>query len=142
MTYADPQLDLSSFQAALASLRRAVSRWQSVGQHDEELRDACIQRFEYSFELSWKMLKRRLELDLPDAQSVDAMSFRELLRSGGERGLLRDVDAWMVFRDKRNITSHTYNADKAADVAAVIPAFMEHAQALLTQLQAKDGDHA
>ncbi|MBK9444478.1 MAG: nucleotidyltransferase substrate binding protein [Comamonadaceae bacterium] len=60
----------------------------------------------YTFELSWKMLKRRLELDLPDSQSVDAMSFRELMRSGGERGLLQDVDAWMVFRDKRNITSH------------------------------------
>jgi len=88
------------------------------------------------------MLKRRLELDLPDSQSVDAMSFRELMRAGGERGLLHDVDAWMVFRDKRNITSHTYNADKAADVAAVIPAFMEHAQALLKQLQAKGSDHA
>lgn len=89
-----------------------------------------------------KKLKRRLEPDLPDAQSVDGMSFRELIHASGARGLLRDVDAWMVFRDKRNITSHTYNADKAAHVAAVIPAFMEHAQALLTQLQAKGGDHA
>jgi len=70
------------------------------------------------------MLKRRLELDLPDGQAVDAMSFRELMRSGGERGLLADVDAWMVFRDKRNITSHTYNAVKAADVAAGDPGIL------------------
>lgn len=48
----------------------------------------------------------------------------------------------MSFHDKRNITSHTYNADKAAEVAAAIPAFMEHAQALLTQLQAKGGVNA
>lgn len=132
-----PPLDLSSLQNALASLRRALTRWQAAGGEDEELRDACIQRFEYTFELSWKMLARRLERDLPDAQSVDAMSFRELMRSGGERALVRDVDAWMTFRDKRNTTSHTYNAAKAADVAAVIPSFADHAAALLAALQAR-----
>ena len=142
MPTAYPSLDLTSFCHALASLQRAVNRWQGAAVQDEELRDACIQRFEYTFELSWKMLKRRLELDLPDSQSVDAMSFRELMRSGGERGLLQDVDAWMVFRDKRNITSHTYNALKAADVAAVIPTFVQHAVALLAQLQARSSDDA
>lgn len=132
-----PSIDLTSLQGALASLRRALNRWQATQEQDEELRDACIQRFEYTFELSWKMLARRLERDLPDARSVDAMSFRELIRRGGERGLLRDVDAWMVFRDKRNITSHTYNAAKAADVAAVLPSFADEAQALLARLQAR-----
>jgi Nucleotidyltransferase substrate binding protein like len=78
----NPILDLSSLKDALASLQRALTRWQASGAQDEELRDACIQRFAYSFELSWKMLKRRLELDLPDARSVDAMSFRELIRCG------------------------------------------------------------
>ena len=109
---------------------------------DEELRDACIQRFEYTFELSWRMLKRRLELDLPDAQVVDAMSYRDLIRAGLERALLRDADAWMVFRDKRNITSHTYNAAKAANVAASIPAFTVHAADLLDQLQARGANDA
>jgi nucleotidyltransferase substrate binding protein (TIGR01987 family) len=132
---APPPLDLTPLQGALTSLRRGLARWQAAGEQDEELRDACIQRFEYTFELSWKMLARRLERDLADARSVDAMSFRELMRSGGERGLVRDVAAWMIFRDKRNTTSHTYNAAKAADVAAVLPAFADEAQALLTQLQ-------
>ena len=130
-------LDLTSLQLALASLQRAVVRWNASHGLDEELRDACIQRFEYTFELSWKMLKRRLELDLPDAHSVDAMSFRDLVRTGAERGLLRDVDAWMVFRDKRNITSHTYNAAKAAEVAAIIPSFALQAGELLTALEAR-----
>jgi len=132
-----PALDLTALKSALASLRRALTRWQASDEQDEELRDACIQRFEYTFELSWKMLARRLERDLPDARSVDAMSYRELIRSGGERGLVRDVDPWMIFRDKRNATSHTYNAAKAADVAAIIPNFADHAQELLTQLEAR-----
>ena len=129
-------LDLTSFQLALASLRRAVVRWEASQGQDEELRDACIQRFGDTFELSWKMLKRRLELDLPDAHTVDAMSFCDLVRTGAERGLLREGGAWMVFRDKRNITSHTYNAAKAAEVAAVIPSFALQAADLLARLQA------
>lgn len=59
------------------------------------------------------------------------------MRVGGERGLARDVDAWMTFRDKRNTTSHTYNAAKAADVAAILPHFADEAQALLAQLVAR-----
>lgn len=142
MPQSTPPLDLTALQGALTSLRRALTRWQSTQGQDEELRDACIQRFEYTFELSWKMLARRLERDLPDAQSVDAMSFRELMRSGGERGLVRDVDAWMVFRDKRNTTSHTYNATKAAEVAAILPGFADEAHALLLQLQARGATDA
>jgi nucleotidyltransferase substrate binding protein (TIGR01987 family) len=136
MQLPSPLVDLSSLRLALASLQRALARWNASQGQDEELRDACIQRFEYSFELSWKMLKRRLEIDLPDAHSVDGMSFRDLVRIGGERGLLPDVDAWMVFRDKRNITSHTYNAAKAAEVAAIIPSFAAQAADLLARLDA------
>lgn len=70
MTAPTPPLDLTPLQGALASLRRALTRWQATQGEDEELRDACIQRFEYTFELSWKMLARRLERDLPPALRV------------------------------------------------------------------------
>ena len=71
MNSKSPPLDLTALRNALASLQKAVVRWQGSEEQDEELRDACIQRFEYTFELSWKMLKRRLEIELPDSQSVD-----------------------------------------------------------------------
>ena len=142
MKPAAPFVDLRSLRQALASLQRALLRWNASQQQDEELRDACIQRFEYTFELSWKMLKRRLEIDLPDGRSVDAMSFRDLVRTGAERSLLNDVDAWMVFREKRNITSHTYNAAKAVEVAAVIPSFTLQAGDLLAALDAVGGANA
>ena len=129
------RLNLSPLDGALTLLRRALTRWQESNSQDEELRDACIQRFEYTFELSWKMLKRRLEFDLPNSHSVDAMSFRDLIRTGAERGLITDADAWMVFRDRRNITSHTYDAVKAAAVAASIAPFAERAGELLANFQ-------
>ncbi|PIP02327.1 MAG: nucleotidyltransferase, partial [Zetaproteobacteria bacterium CG23_combo_of_CG06-09_8_20_14_all_54_7] len=90
-------LDLSSLQKALSSLAFAVERTERE-QPDDMLRDSVIQRFEYSYELCWKMLKRRLELDDPSPESIDAMSFREMIRAGAERGLIDDPLAWFNYR--------------------------------------------
>ncbi|GAB4119779.1 MAG: HI0074 family nucleotidyltransferase substrate-binding subunit [Sideroxydans sp.] len=135
------KLDLSSLEKALASLGRALVRAQAAPA-DEELRDATIQRFEFSFELAWKMLKRRLELDLPSTAELDGMNYRTLIRVGAEQGLLDDVSAWLIYRDKRNLTSHTYDEKKAQEVYAVIPAFAAHAADLLKRLQAKGQEDA
>lgn len=129
-------LNTSSLEQALAALQRGLVR-AVPAPDDEELRDACIQRFEFCFELAWKMLKRRLELDLPSPTTVDGMSFRELMRVGAEQGLVADPTVWFVYRDKRNITSRTYNAGKAAEVFAIIPAFHQHARDLLRELQSR-----
>lgn len=136
-----PTLDLSPLEGALAALDRGLAR-AIPAPADEELRDACIQRFEFCFELCWKMLKRRLELDLPSPALIDGMSYRELFRVGAEQGLVDDPAPWFVYRDKRNITSHTYNAAKAAEIFAVIPEFASQAKGLLGRLQAKGKQHA
>ena len=135
------KLDLTSFLRALDALDRGLVRG-SGAPGDEEVRDACIQRFEFTFELAWKMLKRRLMLDLPNADEVDGMTYRTLIRVGAEQGLIEDVAAWFVYRDKRNITSHTYDPAKAAEVAAVLPDFARHARDLLERLAKRGADDA
>ena len=77
-------LDLSSLRKALKSLDHAIER-SKKNPRDEEIRDAVIQRFEYTYELSWKMLKRQLESEHPAPVEVDALSFRDLLREAAER---------------------------------------------------------
>jgi nucleotidyltransferase substrate binding protein (TIGR01987 family) len=129
-------LDLTSLEKALAALDRALAR-AAAEPGDEELRDACIQRFEFTFELCWKMLKRRLEMDLPGATELDTMSYRALIRMGAERGLIADPAAWFVYRDKRNLTTHTYDAAKANDIAAILPRFAADARLLLEALRKK-----
>jgi nucleotidyltransferase substrate binding protein (TIGR01987 family) len=129
-------LDLTSLEQALAALDRALAR-SAKAPSDEELRDACIQRFEFTFELCWKMLKRRLEMDLPGATELDTMSYRALIRTGAERGLIADPVAWFVYRDKRNLTTHTYDAAKANDIAAILPRFAADARLLLEALRKK-----
>jgi nucleotidyltransferase substrate binding protein (TIGR01987 family) len=134
-------LDLSFFEKALSALDRGLAR-ASASPGDEELRDACIQRFEFTFELAWNMLKPRLELDLPSTDEVDAMSYRTLIRVGAERGSIEDVSAWFACGDKRNLTSYTYDAARAADVLAVLPRFAVHARDLLEKLRSVGGQNA
>jgi nucleotidyltransferase substrate binding protein (TIGR01987 family) len=130
-------LDLSSLSKALRSLQRAVDR-SIVDTSDEEVRDAVIQRFEYSYELCWKMLKRTIERESPVPAEVDRMSFRELVREGGERGIIAHVERWMEYRSQRNITSHIYNESKALSVYQTALRFLPDALSLLTELQSRN----
>ncbi len=128
------QLDLSAFEKALASLARALLRSHGMPA-DEELRDASIHRFEYSFELAWKVLKRRLELDVPSTDAADALSYRAMIRLAAERNLLANPQAWFDYRDQRNRTTHTYDLVIAQQVYACIADFKRDADALLAALQ-------
>ena len=103
-------LDFSSYEKALTSLQKVLDRSRAVP-GDEDIRDACIQRFEYTYELAFKMLKRQLEQELPTREEVDHLPFKEVIRVGAERGLIAAPERWFDYRDKRNITSHTYDGN-------------------------------
>jgi len=103
---------------------------------DDIVRDACIQRFEFTYELSHKMLKRFLEATSANPAEFDAMPFQDLIRTGSERGLLlSDWSRWKVFRIARSITSHTYDENKAREVFAIVPDFLAEALHLRDRLK-------
>lgn len=128
-------LDLTPLDNAVQRLREGLAR--HLGEPtDEQLRDGLIQRFEFTYELSHKMLRRYLQETSPSSEEVVQMSFATLIRTGNERGLLRkDWQAWRHFRDIRTRTTHTYNADTAAAVVAEIPDFLAEAAHLVAELK-------
>lgn len=129
------QLDLSSLENALQRLEEALQAHRSDPQNTL-YRDAGIQRFEFCYELSHKMLKRYLEMASPNPVAIDELAFPDLIRSGSEQGLLRSGwDCWKDYRKARSITSHTYDETKAIEVMAMLPDFLQEAQALLQELQ-------
>ncbi len=134
-------LDLSSFQSAIGQLETSLSYVNSqMAKEDvklgEQLRAASIQAFEFTYELTWKMLKRHLEMTEANPALIDEFSFQDLIRTGNERGLLlSDWEIWKVFRTARGTTSHTYNQVKAIEVAELIPDFLKEAQFLFKKLQ-------
>ena len=131
------QLELAPLRNALASLERGLVR-RRTNPADEEVRDACIQRFEYCFELSWKMLKRQIEIELGNTAEVDSYSKRTLFRVAAERGLINSPEPWFVYLVQRNKTSHAYDARVAAEVASVLEGFLLDAQSVLATLENRD----
>ena len=129
-------LDFSSYDKVLASLQWVLERSRTAPD-DEDIRDACIQRFEYTYELAFKMLKRQLEQELPSREELDQLSFKEIIRVGAERGLIAVPERWFDYRDKRNITSHTYDEEKAREVFSVLTDFAADAADLLTRLKSR-----
>ncbi len=132
-------LDFSPLKNANESLNKAIKR-TTEAKDDEELRDAVIHRFKYTYELCWKLLKRRLELDHPNPVLIDQMSFNELFREGGERGLIGKVEKWLAYREQRNITAHTYDRKKAESVYLTALDFVVDAQNLLEKLEETRND--
>ena len=131
------RLDLSSLQKALPSLQKAADRSQKAPS-DEELRDAVIQRFEYSYELCWKMIKRALEQEAASPAEVDQLSYQDLFRTAAEKGIISKVEPWFEYRQQRNITSHTYDAKKAKKVYDSALKFLKDATALLQTLEKRN----
>ncbi len=129
-------IDLGSFRKALNNLERGLDRSEAAPD-DEELRDGAIQRFEYTYELAWKSLKRVLELESASPDVIDMLSFRDLMRLGAERGFIDEPSEWFAFREERNISSHTYDEAKAAEVYASALRFRVAAKHLFEKLEAR-----
>lgn len=128
------KLDFSSLRQAIASLEKAAERSLKTPA-DEEIRDAVIQRFEYTYELCWKMLKRQIEKEAAHPAEIDQLAFRDLLRDARERGMLADITPWIEYRSQRNITAHTYDPKKAQNVYQTALRFLEDAKKLLAALE-------
>lgn len=107
------KLILTQLEKTLASLHEALKEYES-NTNNLFIRDSCIQRFEYSYELSWKMLKRHLKLTEPRSSEIEELNFQSLIRLGSDKGLLKHGwDNWKIYREAINITSHAYDEGKA-----------------------------
>ncbi|MEO5367437.1 MAG: nucleotidyltransferase substrate binding protein [Magnetococcus sp. WYHC-3] len=134
-----PQLELDSLASAVERFAEGLEALrQAPG--NTLYRDGVIQRFEFTYELSHKTLKRYLEMTAANPATIDEMVFQDLIRTGNEQGLLlNDWEAWKSYRQSRTDTSHTYNEEKALRVLDRIPAFLDEARFLLEQLKKRTG---
>lgn len=134
---ADEKLNLGPLERAIERLNEGWIRYQQ-DISDTQVRDGLIQRFEFTYEISHKMLKRHLEDTSASPAEFDDMSFQELIRSGNEHGLLLGAwPDWKSYRNMRSKTSHTYDEDIALQVVAGILPFLAEARHLLDQLKAR-----
>ncbi|NBC48475.1 MAG: DUF86 domain-containing protein [Gammaproteobacteria bacterium] len=101
---------MADFLKGVHQLERAVAQ-----PFDEFTRDATIQRFEFCYELAWKMLKLKLE-----QEGISARTPRQALQEALQAALIDNGNAWSEIQRYRNLTSHTYNERLADEVYAFI----------------------
>ncbi len=109
----------SNFCKALVKLNQAVgiisNQAESVKEVNELLKEGLIQRFEYTHELAWKVMK-----DYAEYQGyTDVRGSRDALRQALQMGLINDA-AWMDSIEDRNLTSHNYDEEVAEEMYEAI----------------------
>lgn len=130
-------LDLTSFENVINSLADVINVYNS-DITNIYMRDSMIQRFEYTYSLSLKMIKRYFSQSAFEKENLDGMTFNEMIRTANRMGLLySNLETWTKYREKRNMTSHTYDENIAQDVVSIIPDFKDEAEFLLNKLKEK-----
>lgn len=94
------------YQRALQQLRKAL-----VQSKNEFIRDSVIQRFKFTYEIAWKMLKLKLALE-----GLDAMAPRAVFQEALQAGFIFDGNLWTNLQKMRNLSSHTYDEALAEQV--------------------------
>ncbi len=100
---------LNEAEKALLTLREILTE-----SYSEIVRDATIQRFEYTFEIFWKLMKEYLYDYEGFVCNSPKSCFRECLRAGimSEEQTLTCLE----MTDERNLTSHTYVEEVAESI--------------------------
>jgi nucleotidyltransferase substrate binding protein (TIGR01987 family) len=136
-------IDISSLILAIQKLEdflRLSTSQPSDSPFKQALDTACVQAFEYTYELSHKMLKRYLEEIEPNKEDVDSLSFQDLIRVGFERDLLKHSwQQWKIFRELRNKTSHTYNEEFVQEILAELDSFLIDVNFLKDKINERQG---
>ncbi len=128
------KLDVTSFENTLNSLNEVIEVYNS-DKTNLITRDSMIQRYEYTYSLALKMIKRFFSQGA-FVENVEGMTFNEMVRQANKMNLLKsNLEKWTDFRLMRNLTSHTYDEKVALDVVEVIPEFRDEAQFLLKKLK-------
>lgn len=135
-------LDVSSLRNALTALEKSLNFLASDMASNPDLREqfraAAIQAFEFTHELAFKMLKRQLEQMAADPSAIDTMGYMDIVRTGAEAGLVLDIARYRDYREKRNITSHTYDHAKAEQIVSVLKDFRDDVRHLLDELERRN----
>lgn len=118
----------SSLQRTLQRLSEALA-----SQNKDIVIDAAIQRFEFSYELFWKWLKKLLFIH----EGIEAQSPKQVLQNAYMLGWISDEDLWLKMLQDRNLTSHTYQEKLAIEIFQHLPLYLEKMQSAYQNLQEK-----
>lgn len=134
-------IDLSHFERVCLPLREALVPHKAAPD-DLFILDSVVKRFELTYELAVRSLRRYLLDYSPSPTEIESFTFQEFTPQGDELGLLAHKwPEWKLYREARNETSHSYREGKARELAADAEIFLAEAQHLLDNLKRRVERH-
>ena len=106
---------LQSYTKALNRLAQVVNESHRRELNEFEM-DSVIQRFEFTHEVAWKLMKAYAEYQGDDT----LMGSRDAVRWAYENHLITDGQVWMNMIRSRNETSHDYDDSVALEVVKLV----------------------
>lgn len=100
---------LENLKNAFKKLEESIKRDY---RKDDIVLDAAIQRFEFTYELSCKLMKAYLEYN----GNLEATSPRKAIKESFKVGLIKNGEIWLEMLQDRNRTSHTYDKETAIEI--------------------------
>lgn len=94
---------LESFEKAFEKFEEGIEHFQN--EPEDIIKEAVIQRFEFTHELAWKTMREYLKAD----GIIDIMGSKSTTRAAFNNGLITDGETWMKMIESRNRTVHTYD---------------------------------
>ena len=128
-------LDLTALENSLKRLGEVMERYRK-DTSDDAIRDSVIQRFEFTYSITLKILRKYFLERAFIVEDVNQMSFNDMIRTANQMQLLKsNLEVWSKFREMRNMTSHTYDENIALKVVSIIPDFYTEIDFLLNKLK-------
>ena len=137
------KIDYSSLEDAVDQLQRSFDYLHGdLARTDSDLREqfraATIQAFEFTYGLAVKMIQRQLAEVTANPDALREMDFADRMRDAADAGIVRDALPYTRYRELRNKTSHTYDADRAEETVLVIDEFLRDVRFLLQELRKRN----
>lgn len=100
-------------QSILGNLEKSVAKLEEALQQEENeyIRDSVIKRFEISFELLWKLIKK-----VAESENLECYSPKSCFKLAYQMGLIKDEEVFLSILEYRNLTVHIYNQVQAEEV--------------------------
>jgi len=97
---------LENFSNALGKLEEAVKE-----SGYSLCLDGTIKRFEFTFEMSWKAMKKFLLYE-----GIECASVRDCVKKAYQTGYIKDEEIWLNILKDRNSSSHIYDENAAENI--------------------------
>jgi len=124
---------LHNYGNALTRFASVVERrteFEEDGYGDVYL-DLAVKRFEFTFEMSWKAMKRALAF-----LGLECKSPRGCIQEAYAQGLIQDEAVWLNMIEMRNLSSHNYDESEIRVLLDRMQAYKDSFLALQSRLQA------